>query len=37
LRSGLIDDQLSGVVFVGAFATSDGQPGLGGVAPQFAS
>jgi L-alanine-DL-glutamate epimerase-like enolase superfamily enzyme len=33
----LIDDQLSGVVFAGSFATSDGQPGLGGVAPQFAS
>jgi hypothetical protein len=33
----LIDDQLSGVVFDGAFATSDGRPGLGGVAPRFAS
>jgi L-alanine-DL-glutamate epimerase-like enolase superfamily enzyme len=33
----LVDDQVSGVVFDGAFATSDGRPGLGGVAPQFAS
>ena len=33
----LLDDQVSGVVFTGSFATSDGRPGLGGVAPQFAA
>jgi hypothetical protein len=32
----LVEDQLSGVVFDGAFATSDGRPGPGGVAPEFA-
>lgn len=32
----LIDDQLNGAVLSGSYAASDGQPGLGGIPPQFA-
>jgi hypothetical protein len=29
----LVDDQVNGVVYQGPWATSDGQPGLGGLPP----